>query len=101
MAAYAVLQLQMNPGRARELACRSLELNPNSVVALATAGRIEMHSGNAGKALELLYHAERLSPREPRGWMTTMGIGIACVQLGRFDEAIADWCQHRPTEGPP
>jgi len=44
----------MDPARARELACRSLELNPNSVVALATAGRIEMHSGNAGKARGIL-----------------------------------------------
>jgi TolB-like protein/cytochrome c-type biogenesis protein CcmH/NrfG len=89
MAAYAFLQLQMDPARARELACRSLELNPNSVVALATAGRIEMHLGNAGKALELLYRAERLSPREPRGWMIKMGIASAYMRAGRFDDAIS------------
>jgi TolB-like protein/Flp pilus assembly protein TadD len=89
MAAYAVLHLQMDVPRARELSHRSLQLNPNSAVALATAGRIELHSGNAGKALELLFRAERLSPREPREWLITMGIAAAYLQAGRLDEAIS------------
>jgi TolB-like protein len=89
MAAYAVLHLQMDVPRARELAYRSLQLNPNSAVALATAGRIELHSGNAGKALELLFRAERLSPREPREWLITMGIAAAYLHAGRLDEAIS------------
>jgi TolB-like protein len=89
MAAYAVLHLQMDVPRARGLACRSLQLNPNSAVALAIAGRIELHSGNAGKALELLFRAERLNPREPREWLITMGIAAAYLQAGRFDEAIS------------
>ncbi len=89
MAALAVLQLQMDPLRARELAYRSLELNPNSAVALAVAGRIEIHSGNADKALELLYRAERLSPREPRAWLIAMGIDTAHMQAGPLDEGVA------------
>jgi tetratricopeptide (TPR) repeat protein len=89
MAAHAVLPLQKDVPRARELAYRSLQLNPNSAVALATAGRIELHSGNAGKALELLFRAERLNPREPRGWFITGGIAAAHLQAGRYDEAIS------------
>jgi tetratricopeptide (TPR) repeat protein len=89
MAAYAVLHLQMDPARARELAYGSLELNPNSAVALATAGRIEIHWGNAQRGLELLHHAERLSPREPREWLIAMGIAIAHMQAGRVDEGIS------------
>jgi TolB-like protein/Flp pilus assembly protein TadD len=89
MAACAVLHLQMDLARARELAYRSLELNPHSAVALATAGRIEVYALNDGKALELLYRAERLSPREPRGWLITMAIAYAHVHAGRFDEGIS------------
>jgi len=89
MVACAVLHLQMDLARARELAYRSLELNPHSAVALATAGRIEVYALNAGKALELLYRAERLSPREPRGWLITRAIAFAHVHAGRFDEGIS------------
>jgi TolB-like protein/tetratricopeptide (TPR) repeat protein len=89
MAAHAVLYVQMDLPRARELAYRSLELNPHSAVALATAGRMEVYAGNTGKALELLYRAERLSPREPRGWLITMAIAYAHVHAGQFDEGIS------------
>jgi hypothetical protein len=53
------------------------------------AGRTESHTGNTGKALELLFRAERLSPGEPRGWFITGGIAIAYFHEGRVDEAIA------------
>jgi TolB-like protein len=89
MAAYAVFYLQIDPPQARELAYRSLELNPNSAAALATAGLIEKNWGSADKGLELLYRAERLSPRELRGWMVTHAIANAHFQAGRFDESIS------------
>jgi tetratricopeptide (TPR) repeat protein len=89
MAALAVWVLQKDVGRARELACRSLELNPNSAIGLATAGRVETMSGNASKGLELLFRAERLNPRDPRGWFIKMGIAVAYMHLRQFDDAIA------------
>jgi TolB-like protein len=89
MAAYAVLRLQMNAHRAKELVHRSLHLNPNSFIALAIAGRIEASLGNSGKSLELLGRAERLSPRDPRGWFITGGGAFAYFAEGRFDEAVA------------
>jgi TolB-like protein/tetratricopeptide (TPR) repeat protein len=90
MAAVATLRLQMNAHRARELAYRSLELNPNSAVALSVAGRIEVSLGNAGKGLELLLRAERLSPRDPKSWFI-LGGGTASAYFaqGRFDEAAS------------
>jgi TolB-like protein len=99
MVAFAVLHLQMNPLRAREPAYRSLELNPNSAVALATAGRIEIHCGNADKALELLHRAERLSPRDPRAWLIAMGIATAHMQAGRLDEGISA-CRRTLSQNP-
>jgi tetratricopeptide (TPR) repeat protein len=89
MAAFAALRLQMDVQRARALAYRSLEINPNSAIALGMAGRAELFSGNASKALELLYRAERLSPRDPRGWFITGGIAAAYFHTGRFDEACS------------
>jgi TolB-like protein/tetratricopeptide (TPR) repeat protein len=99
MAALAVLQLQMDPASARELAYRSLELNPNSAVALAIAGRIEIHCGNVDKALELLCRAQRLSPREPRAWLIAMGIATAHMQAGRLDEGISA-CRRTLSQNP-
>jgi TolB-like protein len=89
MAAWAVLTLQFDIPRAKELAYRSLELNPNSVIALGTAGGAEVLSGNTGKALELLFRAERLSPRDPRGWVIKRGIAWAYFFEARFDAAIS------------
>lgn len=90
MAAFAVLRLQMDARRARELAYRSLQLNPNSAVALSVTGRIEASLGNTDKALELLQRAERLSPRDPRGWFITGGgTAYTYFQAGRHDEAVA------------
>jgi TolB-like protein/Flp pilus assembly protein TadD len=89
MASHAVVRLQMDVPRARELAYRSLQLNPNSAAALATAGRIEVISGKIHEALELLYRAERLSPREPRAWLIAGVIAAAHLRAGRVDEAIS------------
>jgi TolB-like protein len=99
MAAYAVLRLQMDALRARELAYRSLQLNPNSAIALAIAGRTELVTGNSEKALELLFRAERLSPREPRGWFITMGMAGAYLRAGRFDEAVSA-CRRTLSQNP-
>jgi TolB-like protein len=90
MTAYAVHRLRMEPSHAKELADRSLELNPNSAIALSVAGRIELVLGNTSKALELLLRAERLSPRDPRGWFIIGGgTAYAYFAAGRYDESIA------------
>lgn len=90
MAAFAMLRLQMDAHQAKVLAYRSLQLNPNSAVALSVTGRIEASLGNTDRALELLHRADRLSPRDPRGWfMTGGGTAYTYFQAGRYDESVA------------
>ncbi len=88
MAAYAAWRLALDARRAKELVNRSLLLNPNSATALAIKGWMEVLSGSPNKGLELLRRAERLSPRDPRGWFIATGIGMAHFFAGRFDEAV-------------
>jgi TolB-like protein len=88
MAAYAARQLSMDAQLAKELAYRSLQLNPNSAVALAMTGWIEVILADPAKALEHLRRADRLSPRDPRTWFINTGIGMAHFIAGRFDESI-------------
>jgi TolB-like protein/DNA-binding winged helix-turn-helix (wHTH) protein/Flp pilus assembly protein TadD len=87
MAAYSVWQLGRDVQRANELAYRSLRLNSNSAIALTITAWTEMIRGNPGKAIELYHRADRLSPRDPRGWLIATGLGLAHFYEGRFDEA--------------
>ncbi len=89
MAGYAILRLQMDLPRARELVRHSLQLNPNSAMASAIAGEMEANLGNTGEALELVFRAMRLSPRDPRGWFITLKAAWVCFVDGQFDQAIS------------
>jgi TolB-like protein len=99
MAAYVAWRLALDAHRANELADRSLLLNPNSASALAIKGWIEALSGDPNKGLQLLHRAERLSPRDPRGWFVAAGIGMAHFFAERFDEA-AMWTQKALIQNP-
>jgi TolB-like protein/Flp pilus assembly protein TadD len=90
MAAFAVRHLAMDAPRAKQLADRSLQLNPNSAIGLAIAAWIEVGMGNYASALELAGRAERLSPRDPRGWFIATVLGLAHFHAGQFDQAEAD-----------
>jgi tetratricopeptide (TPR) repeat protein len=87
MAAYAIWQLAMDTQHAKQLAYRSLAINPNSAIALTTAAYIEINSGNIAKALEYARHAERLNPRDPRGWANLTVLAFAHLLEDRFEEA--------------
>jgi TolB-like protein len=89
MAGYAIMRLQMNLPRVKELVRHSLELNPNSAMALAIAGAIEGELLNTGEALELLFRAMRLSPRDPRGWFITLKLAWVHIIAGQYDKAIS------------
>jgi TolB-like protein/Tfp pilus assembly protein PilF len=99
MAAYAVWRLALDAARARELAYRSLRLNPNSAIALAITAWIESVMGNPAKAIEIYHRAERLSPRDPRGWLTATGMGMAFFFQERFGEA-ASWAEKALVDNP-
>jgi TolB-like protein len=87
MAAYAIRRFAQDTRRAKELAYRSLLLNPNSAIALAIAGWIEAMTANPEKALELVRRAQRLSPRDPRAWFMASAAGLAYFAAGRFEDA--------------
>ena len=99
MAAYAVWRLAFDARRARELAYRSLRLNPNSAIALAITAWMETQSGEPAKAIEMYHRAERLSPRDPRQWLFATGMGMALFFQDRFDEA-AYWAEKALADNP-
>ena len=104
MVAHATLRLAMDRERAKELAYSSLALNPNSAIAMTIAGLTEAMSGYPGKAIELLRRAQRLSPRDPRGWLTAAALSLAYLTEGQFEEAASSAkrsLMHNPRFGAP
>ena len=99
MAAAAVWQLELNRQRARELARRSLAANGNSVWGLIVTALIEMTSGNPAEGLELLRRADRLSPRDPTGWLLAGGMSLAYYLEEKFDDSIF-WSQKALAQNP-
>jgi TolB-like protein len=89
MAAFAVRALGADSRRARELAARSLELNPNSALGLTGAAWAEVFVGNPQAALPLLRRVERLSPRDPKAWYTAAAAALAHFGLAQLEEAIS------------
>ena len=90
MTAFAVRHLAMDANRAKQLADRSLQLNPNSAIALAIAAWVDVGMGNSARALELASRAERLSPRDPRAWFMATVVGLAQYHAGQFEQAEAN-----------
>jgi TolB-like protein/tetratricopeptide (TPR) repeat protein len=99
MAAAAVWQLELNRQRARELARRSVAANGNSVWGLIVTALIEMTSGNSAEGLSLLQRANRLSPRDPTGWLLAGGMSLAYYLEGKFDDSI-QWSQKALAQNP-
>ena len=99
MAAYAARQLSMDAQLAKELAYRSLQLNPNSAIALAMTGWIEAILAEPAKALEHLRRADRLSPRDPRTWFINTGMGMAHFIASQYDESIV-WLKKALAQNP-
>jgi TolB-like protein len=88
MCAFAIWFFAMDVKRAKEVASLSLAINPNSAMALTTLAFIETANANPTKGLELFRRAERLSPRDSRGWFTIAGVAVAHYFEDRFEEAV-------------
>ena len=98
MAAFAIWN--MSPDRraaAPELFARSLMINPNSVMALTIGGWIEIMRGNQGAGRGMIERAQRLSPRDPRGWLAAGALAIAATVDENYPEAIA-WAEKALTQ---
>jgi adenylate cyclase len=71
-----------------EMADRAVTLNPNSWSTWYCRGQVYRIAGLPEEAVRSLERAIRMSPVDPLLHVTFAGIGLAFVELGRFDEAI-------------
>ena len=66
---------------------RALELNPSFAQAHSQYGLVLCFCGRANEAFPHFDQAERISPKDPFGWLAWFGRGWAHFFLGRFEEA--------------
>jgi adenylate cyclase len=71
-----------------EMADRAVALNPNSWITWTNRGEVYRVVGLPEEAIRSFERAIRVSPVDPRLYMTLSGIGLALIELRRFDEAI-------------
>ena len=71
-----------------EMADRAVALNPNSWSTWNCRGHVYRVAGLPEEAIRSFERAVRMSPVDPRLHGTFHGIGMALIELGRFDEAI-------------
>jgi adenylate cyclase len=71
-----------------EMADRAVALNPNSYNAWRWRGFVYKIAGLPEEAVRSFERAIRMSPVDPQLSPTFAGMGLAFIELGRFDEAI-------------
>jgi adenylate cyclase len=71
-----------------EMADRAVALNPNSFLAWGCRGQVYRVAGLPEEAVRSFEHAIRMSPVDPRLHLTFAGMGMALIELRRFNEAI-------------
>ena len=71
-----------------EMADRAVALNPNSFDAWYGRGWVHRNAGLPEEAVRSFERAMRMSPLDPLLHRSFVGMGIALIELRRFDEAI-------------
>jgi adenylate cyclase len=71
-----------------EMADRGVALNPNSHLTWHARGWAYRNSGQPEEAVRSFERAIRMSPIDPVLHRALAGMGMALIELGRFDEAI-------------
>ena len=71
-----------------EMADRAVALNPNSFLAWSSRGHVFRIAGLPEEAIRSFERAIRTSPVDPRLHLMFVGMGMAFIELRRFDEAI-------------
>ncbi|MBN8874919.1 MAG: winged helix-turn-helix domain-containing protein [Rhodospirillales bacterium] len=80
MAAFAIWNLAATErDRARALFRRALLVNPNAAMALTLAGWIEAMCGETAAGRAMVLRAQRLNPRDPRGWLMSGAMAVAAL----------------------
>ena len=78
---------------------RSLHLNPNSAQDYTGGGWVNAHAGRPMVAIDHFHRAMRLSPLDPEKGIALSGIGMSCLMLERYEEALS-WGETRLREMP-
>jgi adenylate cyclase len=71
-----------------EMADRAVALNPNEFIAWNARGWVYKIAGLPEEAVRSFERAIRMNPVDPRLHATFTGMGLALIELRRFDEAI-------------
>jgi adenylate cyclase len=71
-----------------EMADRAVALNPNSYVAWICRGWVHRNAGLPEEAIRSFERAIRASPVDPLLYRSFTGMGMALIELRRFEEAI-------------
>ena len=74
--------------RAIEMADRAVALNPNSFTAWNGRGHVYRIAGQPEEAIPSFERAMRVSPVDPRLFLTFGGMAQALIELRRLDDAI-------------
>jgi adenylate cyclase len=72
-----------------EMADRAVALNPNSYRTWSCRGQVYRIAGLPEEAVRSFERATRVNPVDPMLHITFAGMGMAFIELRRFDEAIA------------
>jgi adenylate cyclase len=88
-AAWALCWLDCAYDEAIDAVDRALKLAPNVAVVLNHAGWVRAFAGDAADAEELFRRAIRLSPLDPQMAHLLHGLAVACLRLGKYEEALA------------
>jgi adenylate cyclase len=71
-----------------EMADRAVALNPNSFRAWSCRGQVYRIAGLPEEAVQSFERASRMSPIDPLMYRSVTGMGLAFIELSRFDEAV-------------
>ena len=74
--------------QASELAARALRLHPNSAYVRTCCGWVFIYTGEEELALEQFEAARRMSPLDPRAYLTLTATGVAHFFERRFEETL-------------
>ena len=92
MLAWAALTSTLMVGDSEseiEMADRAVALNPNSYIAWISRGWVHRNAGLPEEAIRSFERAIRASPLDPLLYRLFSGMGMALIELRRFEEAIA------------
>ena len=96
---YAIAFLGDDPRAGLAAIDRAITLNPNSALALTLAGWARAVLGEAAMAIAMFERSMRLSPRDPRAFITYTGLSCAHLLQERFEGAVL-WARRALDEAP-